>query len=424
MDDALRELLQPPADMDTWLKTQSVENLQHLQWGSFEEQLRHWWSNECPCFVVEELCQSQLTCVPRDGVMLSFDGTLRVGFSLHRIQDDSMDEEAAPRVARYRDFCRPLFGNRGLRVHWLGGYWKLPVDDSSSMNLRARVMSAAKQGTAPIEHCELHDVYSSIGDLVRSLFEDCDLSPRGLQLRYASFPEFSAFVASRLATSLKAAAGVDRISRLNSARALAEDANSVPCSYVSSYVERMRGVMEAMQGNWRAALLFFQKSLKAMPTNATTLHLLGMYHREMREDGLAAKMMEHALLLDPDFKAPYANLGAAYLRMGDHERAASISEGGLARHPGTPQLQYNLAMATLGRARRAERDLGPWHLASELRSRALDLLLAARKGCSVGHRWTKQDEGAVAALQVADQRLDQARYAQVMDGWHFVGWRP
>ena len=48
-----------------------------------------------------------------------------------------------------------------------------------------------------------------------------------------------------------------------------------------------------------------------------------------------------ARLLDPDFRAPYVNLGVAYLRMKLFEEAIHISEACLDRHPSSPQCQHH-----------------------------------------------------------------------------------
>ena len=60
--------------------------MNEVRWGCFEEQAGHWWSNENPCFLVEELCRSApvLKEVEEDGSLRSFDGTMRVSFSLLR----------------------------------------------------------------------------------------------------------------------------------------------------------------------------------------------------------------------------------------------------------------------------------------------------------------------------------------------------
>ena len=80
LDEALRELLQPPQDISKWFADQPSDWSRTVVWGCFEEQVRHWWSNECPCFIVEEFCRSAST-ETESGL---FDGTMRIGFALHR----------------------------------------------------------------------------------------------------------------------------------------------------------------------------------------------------------------------------------------------------------------------------------------------------------------------------------------------------
>eukprot|EP00435_Cladocopium_sp_Y103_P002672 s2313_g1.t1 len=97
LDVALERLLTLPENAEEWLKEQDDQFPRNCKWGCFEEQVRHWWSNECPVFVAEELCHS--APVVQDGQ--NFDGTMRVGFSLHRIEEpsenakDSEEEDCA-----------------------------------------------------------------------------------------------------------------------------------------------------------------------------------------------------------------------------------------------------------------------------------------------------------------------------------------
>ena len=61
----------------------------NARWGCFEEQVRHWWSNECPVCVCEELCHSAPVWQEGKG----YDATMRVGFSLHRVEEPEKEEE-------------------------------------------------------------------------------------------------------------------------------------------------------------------------------------------------------------------------------------------------------------------------------------------------------------------------------------------
>merc|ERR1712166_780072 len=70
--------------------------------------------------------------------------------------------------------------------------------------------------------------------------------------------------------------------------------------------------------------------------------------------------MNRSLLLDPDFRSPYVNLGVAYLRLanaafsnGDfaeenamYRKTIEVSKAGLSRFPQSPQCHYHIAIAT------------------------------------------------------------------------------
>merc|ERR1711877_54501 len=59
----------------------------------------------------------------------------------------------------------------------------------------------------------------------------------------------------------------------------------------------------------------------------------------------AQNLFNRALLLDPDYKAPYVLLGVAYLRQDCYKQVVEISEAGLARHPDSPQCHYHIGVA-------------------------------------------------------------------------------
>ena len=47
------------------------------------------------------------------------------------------------------------------------GYWKLPAEDMTSKDLSGKIISKARQGTAPLDKRHLHEVYVALGDLER-----------------------------------------------------------------------------------------------------------------------------------------------------------------------------------------------------------------------------------------------------------------
>ena len=208
LDLALERLLILPDNVEAWLDGQDREFPVECKWGCFQEQIRHWWSNECPVFVAEELCKS--APVQQEGK--AFDGTMRVGFSLHRVEEPAESEaEAEEEELTFHNAPDPepavefpgeaLPGS--LSIEWLGGYWKLPAEDTTSSDLTAKVISKARQGTAPVDVQQLQEVYAALGDSVQQVFTNASLSPQTLLRRYPDISELGAFVASRLACSMR-----------------------------------------------------------------------------------------------------------------------------------------------------------------------------------------------------------------------------
>lgn len=495
LDDVLRGLLMPPCDVGAWLSNGDSNFFLNAQWGCYEEQCRHWWSNECPCFIAEQLCAS----APIRRKSRDFDGTMRLGFSLHRHQAEyesagsqgyMLTGRGVELIGRsfYED-ARPEDWNAvvllpgtnrpdALRIQWLGGYWKLPEEDIHSMDLRARVISKASQGTTTVRRAQLHEVYASLGDVVQQIFSLRDVGPSQLMQRYVQFPEFSAFVFARLSTSMR----VGDQKKRQMALQLAESVNrkgsgGQPQAGVESYITRCFGIFEALSGSWQEATQRFERAIAAMPTNATARFLQGMCHLEAGEWLLAISAMEASLNLDPDFKAPYVNLGVARLGLLDWQGAIAVCEAGLRRHPQTPHCLYNIGIASYMLACKAEADAAS-HTGSNYpvtaaaadaiawRRRARSTLESARAGLGKNRRegvargaapperipskkydplagipsadvrvtddqrpsqkkaslWTEADDEALSALS-ADPivRLPPLRRRE---GWKFYGWRP
>uniref|UniRef100_A0A7S4V8B8 Protein O-GlcNAc transferase n=1 Tax=Alexandrium monilatum TaxID=311494 RepID=A0A7S4V8B8_9DINO len=447
LDEVLSELLQPPRDLESWLQQQPEDWAREVVWGCREEQVRHWWTNECPCFLVEEFCQSMLTEKDQG----SFDGTMRVGFSLHREHRNKLprgwvDSPDGPvRVARpegedqpeetqplpWRD-DRPYLDlfrleTSILRVQWLGGYWKLPIEDfnSQSQDLRGKIVSVAKQGTAPVPDHDLHAVYASLGDMVSLLFGANDMSQNALRARYKSFPELGSFIIARLACSIRVCDKTKSSQLMELARMYMERETGACKDYVTSYIHRNLGVAEAGHNSqWLIAAEHFRKSIQKMPPNANSRHLLGLHHLEMGEFQKAAKLFEQALLLDPDFKAPYACLGVARLRLGRYGGAAEVSRAGLTRHPHTPACHYNLGVACFVQAFLKEQEMGHGFIASELRQTALEELQVARDQRFRDQGWEARDDAMIARLRDEHAPLVWNERKLPQDGWRVMGWRP
>lgn len=453
LDEALRCLLTPPADVEAWLKKADRKFSRRVSWGCFEEQLRHWWSNECPCFIVEEFCQSR----PITKFDMEFDGTMRVGFSLHRMKETEDEDEIMTENGRVRsgknDLSRPLPNDPGerdvfltnaitaafwsmdshtwknmakrdtLTIQWLGGYWKLPEEDIYSSDLRGRIISKARQGTAPVDLMALHEVYAAFGDAVQQIFTLQEISPNQLVRRYADFPEFGAFVAARQACAMRQRDPAKSKTILGLSEAVNKKSKGGPHrECVDSYISRNQGVFEVMSQRWAEATKFFDKSLRHMPANATARFLQGMYLLEMEQWGQAIETMEDSLQLDPDFKAPYVNIGFAWLRLGKWENAIEVSEAGLYRHPQTPHCFYNIGMACYGLAMEDNPRLRPKSGLS-WRERSAEAFGSCRSHLEKKSSMWKEEDDAMLATLKAPSRLPLPPLTN-RDGWKFFNWRP
>jgi len=445
LDVVLSKLLQPPADVDEWLLQQPNRWFFDVSWGCFEEQVRHWWSNECPVFIAEACCVSAPLVV--DGQ--SFDGTMRVGFSLHRELRDKlpqgwlstpegpvcMDEEAA-KGSRPRDWDddRPyldLFRSKtsALRLQWLGAYWKLPSQDAESGDLRAKIVSVAKKGTAPVSREHELDVYTLLGDMVCQLFDTNTntLSHTALSRKYSEMPEFGAFVVSRLAASMRVRDRHKSTQIFELARQQLTKLKDGPKDVVMSYILRNRGIFEVMHSRWESGDTCFQQSIECMPANAVSRYLAGLVNLEAGDPARAATRFEEALQLDPDFKAPYVCLGAALLRECQFAKTVEISEAGLNRHPVSPHAQYNLALGLFGMAVGSQASL-PGENADDvgLCEAALAALEASRETRTHAQLWSEADEELLQLLRDPSARPPLLKWppGHPREGWKLYSWRP
>ncbi|CAK9048425.1 unnamed protein product [Durusdinium trenchii] len=458
LDEVLEEVLAPPKIQD-WLE-EKLRQLQEVQagdfglaWGCFEEQKRHWWSNESPCFVAERWCTS--TPLLKTGKL--YDGTMRVGFVVLHKRDLQTTADSFHKPADGGDVSAPA--PEDLVVHWLGGYWKLPKRDMASTELRERVVSAARtSGTALVRSSVLAEVYSALGDSVQQLFGGVEPTSKMLADHYREQPELAAYLTARLAVSNREQSRMKKM--LYDAQVLANKvAENRGRHFIESFIVRCHGILEARsdaRDRWLSAKRHFLKSLKYLESNANSLYLLGMAALELGKPGDAVTLMNKSLFLDPDFKAPYVNLGVAYLRLKLFEEVIQISEACLERHPSSPQCQYHIGVASCQLALLLEaRSRGgavlsasEEHLYEELRKRAAHCISSARDSeegqkrkpapgsCRIPEApWLEIDHLMLEAAAVSGLRR-QGGYPQdsqpgmlreiclpITAGWKMFGWR-
>mmetsp|Transcript_35423 Transcript_35423/g.82269 ORF Transcript_35423/g.82269 Transcript_35423/m.82269 type:complete len:1087 (+) Transcript_35423:154-3414(+) len=388
LDSVLKEILQLPPNFEDWmqrkLKKGTAETLE-VDWGCYEEQLRHWWSNECPHFVVEQFCTSILTRVNEK----EYDGTMRIAFAISRKHADarkSRSDTGSPKS----DYSNPLLEftppAEELEVEWIGGYWKLPKEDVESVNIRASVISAARTaGTAHVDPVHLAEVYAAMGDSVQQLFGGCEPSPKMLTEKYNEQPELATYLTARLAIAMRDLSRVRMALKLASQVVVKAPEGPAKRS-AESFVNRGYGILEAMTPpyKWSAAREYFEESVRQLPSNAAALYQLGMAELELGKTEEAVILMEKSLLLDLDFKAPYVNLGVAYLRLRKFDLAIAVSEACLKRHPESPQCHYHIGVAYYQKAQQLETTLhlrqpGKAQEVADAKLRAINELMESRE---------------------------------------------
>jgi len=459
LDEVLEELLDVPdaSGLEMWyarklnrLKEETLE----VEWGVFEEQYRHWWSNECPFFCVERCCYSlPMPKAEHFGGQPGqlFDGTLRVAFALRR--KPIPKAKAQPRIPNHMNYRsdpepEPEVKEDPLEIEWLGGYWKLPKDDVDSPKLRERVVSAAKSGTAPIPPHQLHEIYAAMGDSVQKLFSASEPTVSSMAQRYGDQPELAGYLTARLAVTLKELARCRQVMNL-AQNVLSKAKDGLAKSFTQSYVERGFGVFDAMQppGLWEEAAVRIRKSIEWHPANATATYLLGMCMLELDQPEEAVDLFHRSLLLDLDFKAPYVNLGVAYLRLRRWEDAIEVSEALLKRHPDSPQCHYHIGVACYFMSLKLEDKASIGYPLSsqeastyeDLRKRGLQEMLDCRnsdEGARLEHRlpalppWTEEDDHMMMLLRPNYSVLLKNRRKDIKPvvlsanaGWRFFGWR-
>eukprot|EP00747_Dinoflagellata_sp_TGD_P037807 gnl/TRDRNA2_/TRDRNA2_139301_c2_seq1.p1 gnl/TRDRNA2_/TRDRNA2_139301_c2~~gnl/TRDRNA2_/TRDRNA2_139301_c2_seq1.p1 ORF type:complete len:416 (+),score=72.79 gnl/TRDRNA2_/TRDRNA2_139301_c2_seq1:3-1250(+) len=411
-----------------------------IEYGCFEEQLRHWWSNECPHFVAEVCCRS----LPVKWHDEDYDGTMRIVFALRKKNAKPKSTEPG-QWNQDKTPADQIPAPEELEIEWLGGYWKLPKYPMDSPKLRDRIISAARtSGTAHVDSRILAEVYAAMGDSLQRLFGGNEPSIATISETYMQQPELAAYLSARLAVGLREI-GLSRMTMKQSAKILAAapDKDTPIYRCAESFVERGLGVVAAITppGQWQKAQEHFQKSVELLPTNATSLYLCGQAELEIGDTGKAALLMLRAILLDLDFKAPYVNLGVAFLRLRKFSDAVDVSEACLNRHPESPQCNYTIGFACYQMLIDLEEKSGSAREEiDKLRRRALNELLTARdheeaqrllnRG-RVEPPWLDEDDRMLAYLRGdagarsrrSVDKVDVSKMESNEIGWKFYGWR-
>lgn len=390
LDVVLRKLLAEPHNSPELSGDDALNAALAAEAGSIEEHCLHWRSNESPVFVVERCEVSEP--VAKDGQL--YDGTLRVAFVLLRA--DASDDSK-------------------LGIEFLGGYWKLPADPVTSADVQTRCVSKARTGTLPVKAGDLANVCYELGRVLPDVFAIERHGAASVVRRYQKDPLLFAFTMARQAASqiyrdpserARWTKPVPRNFKIAKDR-LSEVPKTRAACAVHSYIERQVGAAQAMSGNWEQARLNFQRSLEFHSFNATSEYLLGTCFLKEYRYAEARSAFVRSISMDPDFKAPYANLSAVCLAVRDFEAAERVCEAGLKRHPFAYQCSYNLGLALAWKLRSglSTGDRSVERLETHARRSELALLNARGKKDGAKTDWTSQDCQLLEAVSSLAEHL-------------------
>ncbi len=113
---------------------------------------------------------------------------------------------------------------------------------------------------------------------------------------------------------------------------------------LDSKAHYLLGTLLAWQGMEDQAMIGFQRAIMADPTNPEALHNLGTLLLRRDQAVPAAKLLEEAVILAPDFIPPYNSLAKAYYLAGLPELAIATYEEVLRRDAGNVVASQNIAL--------------------------------------------------------------------------------
>jgi len=459
LDAALRLLLTPTEKYFSANAKSMLRAALSSDPDSMDEHCLHWWSNECPVFVAERCEVSHPIRTERAGQWEDYDATMRVGFVLMR-NDDGTEPQ--------------------LTAEFLGGYWKLPSEPTTSADVRARCVSKARSGTLPVESDDLEGVYRELRHALPKVycFETCSV---GASIkRYGNDPLlFSYTLARHAAGQLQREAQVKSRALASGKPVPAQNRNTLtfldmakgrlanmsvehapikrwesmldqplPTRVVAAYIERQFGIAEANSDRWDNAETHFRRALKLHRWNATAEYLVGLWHLRMCEYAVAQNSFVRSVRLDPEFKASYVNLAFAAIAQKSYDNAASVSAAGLKRHPQAFQCSYNLGlalafqllhglrMAKPGNERFAPTPLPDSELGPLARQSGMELRQAKEQKEQIKTAWSENDDVLLERMELLGRQLaDGSAYVKQWiplleeslhdaHGWQLINFRP
>ncbi len=114
------------------------------------------------------------------------------------------------------------------------------------------------------------------------------------------------------------------------------------------------GILAAREGNFDAAIEYFQHALQIDPQHSIALGNLGSAYRQKKDWAQAKTMLERALAINPDDPEANYSLGMVYAQQNDTEHAYEYLQKAIAARPAYPEALNNLGILYLHTGKPAE----------------------------------------------------------------------
>jgi len=420
LDSVLQRLLIAPVrkDLDAWFARRIPHCLEKDPPADFlAEHQVHFWSNECPVFVVEQVCHSMPVPLPSEsGADVAdqvFDGTMRVAYALRRVSPDLTK----------------------LELHWLGGYWKLPPVAAKTEGLNDGLedlhtslvssFNTEEKRTAPVAKEHLLDVYAALGPALPEIYEKGNVGLKDLTFSYPQDLNFRAYVMTRYAATIrltgdlgKSCHVMEQAKRQVKMPVVQQMADSWPERSVLSYIDRALGVNSALRGDWKKASTLFLDAVVRLPTNASAHYLRGVALVEERKWHEAVDDFLKSVVLDPDFRSPLMALGECWVNLGEFPKAIDVCLLCLFRQPDAPIAQFHMGQALYQQLQTSTPTSVPSD-AESMRARGCRALRIART--SLPDRWNAAED---VLLRCFETEPLASLPPQPILSWRTYGWRP
>jgi len=356
--------------------------------SGFDEAVAHWRADEHGTFLVEALCLSKWVSGPGGKL---YDATLRVAFAIESPGED----------------------RRGVGLHVVGSYWKLPDHAADALDVGAaeRIISHTRggSGTALCDVGEEQLVWSVLEKALPRVLSGigCDIVPH-LVGCYEDRPLLLAAALVRASGALlDSSADISKDALSQAEAALLHlrpppsacqrgSRGTAPATRVQSYMLRAQGTRIARAGgstiNWSSAARFYEEAVAMLPLSAGAQYLLGKVLFSKAAFGDAAQCFARSVLADCDFSPAYSHLATSCLLKGDPQACVDIAEALILRHGRLAAAYHHLAVGLYAQ----EAAFGGCCV--ERRTRALTALQRARE-FQRANSWGKEDDAMLSALE-------------------------